>query len=171
MEKRDLTYRIIGCAMSTHKKLKRGCAAYVYCRALAIELNRELIDFDRDVWLPIHYDQFRIAARHCDFYCSEGILIEVNVKRELDRDDVLYAINTVEQLNVREALLLNFGAENLQFKHVFNNKLRPNSDFEDVSPELVGEKDAASFELRPYLPDWLANKVLHDHTRRSLTEV
>ena len=61
MEKGDLTYRIIGLAMTVHKKLKRGCREYVYCRALAIEMRREGIGFEREVWLPIHYDNLRMA--------------------------------------------------------------------------------------------------------------
>ncbi|MBK8704711.1 MAG: GxxExxY protein [Saprospiraceae bacterium] len=49
MEDGDLTYRIIGCAIKVHNKLGRGFKEYVYCRAMAIELRREGIAFEREV--------------------------------------------------------------------------------------------------------------------------
>jgi GxxExxY protein len=63
--------------MTVHNKLKRGFREYVYCRALAIELRREGISFEREVWLPIHYDSYRIAARRCDFFCANAVILEI----------------------------------------------------------------------------------------------
>lgn len=99
MEKGDLTYRIIGCAITAHNKLKRGFREYVYCRALAIELRREQITFEREVWLPIHYDNYKIAARRCDFLCEKAVILEIKAKSELSNEDTVQAINTVERLN------------------------------------------------------------------------
>lgn len=166
MEKGDLTYRIIGCAMTVHQKLKRGCMEYVYCRALAIELRKAGIAFEREVWLPIHYENLRIAYRRCDFYCQQEVMIEVKAKADLDKADTVQAINTLEQLNVRDGLLINFGAESLQYKHIFNNKIRPESDFQDVTPEEVGETDEDMFESRHYLPGWLVEKMQRDKMKK-----
>lgn len=99
MEKGDLTYRIIGCAITAHNKLKRGFREYVYCRALAIELRREHIAFEREVWLPIHYDNYKIAARRCDFLYEKAVILEIKAKSELSNEDTVQAINTVERLN------------------------------------------------------------------------
>ena len=57
MEKDDLTYRINGCAMKVHTKLGRGFREYVYCRALAIELRRAGILFEKSFQNPTHPDQ------------------------------------------------------------------------------------------------------------------
>jgi len=166
MEKGDLTYRIIGCAMTVHKKLKRGFMEYVYCRAMAIELRRSGIAFEREVWLPIHYDNLRIAFRRCDFYCQNEVMIEAKAKSDLSNEDIVQAINTLEQLNVKDGLLINFGAESLQFKHVFNNKIQSESNFLDATPEQVGETDEDMFESRHYLPGWLVEKMQRDKMRR-----
>ncbi|HOY05801.1 MAG TPA: GxxExxY protein [Saprospiraceae bacterium] len=166
MEKGDLTYQIIGCAMLVHRKLKRGFMEYVYCRALAIEFRKAGIPFEREVWLPIHYDNLRIAFRRCDFYIRNEAMLEVKAKSELSTADMAQAINTLEQLNVKTGLVINFGAESLQYKHVFNNKIRPESDFEDVTPEMVGETDEDMFESRHYLPGWLVDKMQRDKFKR-----
>lgn len=166
MEKGDLTYRIIGLAMTVHKKLKRGCREYVYCRALAIEMRREGIEFEREVWLPIHYDNLHIAYRRCDFYCEGAVVIEMKAKGLLTNEDIVQAINTLEQTNVKDGLLLNFGGESLQYKHIFNNKVRPESDFQDIAPEMVGETGEDMFEARHYLPDWVVDKMQRDRVKK-----
>ncbi len=166
MEKGDLTYRIIGCAITVHNKLKRGFREYVYCRALAIELGREQIAFEREVWLPIHYDNYKIAARRCDFLCNQAVILEIKAKSELSNEDIVQAINTVERLNIRNGLLINFGGESLQYRHIFNNKFIPNLQVEDITPEMVGEANNDLFESRQYLPPWLVEKMQHDKLKQ-----
>ena len=39
MKHKELTYKIIGCAMEVHKHLGNGFQEVIYQRALAIELN------------------------------------------------------------------------------------------------------------------------------------
>src|SRR5690349_1813198 len=99
MQKGDLTYRVIGCSMAVHNKLGLGFMEYVYCRALAIELRRAGIQFEREVWLPIHYDCLRIAFRRCDFLCEGEAVLEIKAKSKLEPQHITQAINTVESLN------------------------------------------------------------------------
>ncbi len=140
--------------MNVHNNLGRGFREYVYCRALAIELGNVGISFDREVWLPIHYKSFRIAYRRCDFLCEEKVIVEIKAKDSLTDGDLVQAINTVERLNHRDGLLLNFGAKSLEQRHIFNNKVRPENEFTDITAELVGETGEDIFESRHYLPEW-----------------
>lgn len=166
MENNDLTYRINGCAMSVHRKLGRGFREYVYCRALAIELGYANIHFEREVWLPIYYDNYKIAARRVDFLCTKAITVEVKAKSLLTNEDKSQAINTLEQLNVKAGLLLNFGALSLEYNHLFNNKYVPDKIAEDITPELVGEPSDELWELRNYIPEWIIHKMQHDKLKK-----
>lgn len=166
MEKNDLTYRINGCAMTVHRKLGRGFREYVYCRALAIELGYVGIKFEREVWLPIFYDNFRIAARRVDFFCDKSVTIEAKAKSQLTNEDKSQAINTLERLNIKSGLLLNFGALALEYHHIFNNKYDHHKISEDITPELVGEPSNELWELRNYIPDWVIHKMQHDKTKK-----
>ncbi len=166
MEKNDLTYRINGCAMTAHRKLGRGFREYVYCRALAIEMGYADIKFEREVWLPIHYDNFKIAARRVDFFCERTVTIEVKAKSQLTNEDTSQAINTLERLNIKSGLLLNFGALALEYHHIFNNKYDPRKISEDITPELVGEPSNELWELRNYIPDWVVHKMQHDKMKK-----
>lgn len=166
MQKGDLTYNINGCAMTVQSKLKRGFMEYVYCRALAIELRRAGIPFEREVWLPIHYENFRIAYRRCDFLCEKSVVLEIKAKGVLNKEDLVQTLNTLETLNIEHGLLLNFGAEKLEFHHIFNNKVRPESDFTDVTADMVGEGDEDLFESRHYMPAWMVEREQRERMRK-----
>ena len=168
MQKGDLTYRIIGCAMNVHNELGPGFMEYIYCRALAIELRQAGIAFEREVWLPIHFKQYRIGYRRCDFLCQEGVVVEAKARRAVESRDKMQAINTVRVLNQKDGLLINFGGERLEYNHIFNNRLRPASNFIDVTPELVGEKADSLFSARHYMPDWLVKKMQEDRLKGKL---
>ena len=166
MEKGDLTYRINGCAMTVHKKMGMGSPEYVYCRALAIELGRANIPFEREVWLPVYYDNFKIAARRVDFFCDKQVTVEIKAKTEITNGDFAQSLNTLGLLNIKDGLLLNFGSPSLEYRHLFNIKYDPTKIFEDITPELVGEPSNELWELRNYLPAWLIHKMQLDKQKK-----
>ena len=55
MEKDELTYNIIGCAMKVHNKLGPGFQKVIYQRCLAIELERAGLKFEREKEHTIYY--------------------------------------------------------------------------------------------------------------------
>lgn len=56
MEKDELTYTVIGCAMKVHNTLGNGFQEVIYQRCLAIELERAGLVFGREVEKIIYYD-------------------------------------------------------------------------------------------------------------------
>ena len=166
MEKGGLTYDIISCAMTVHRKMGRGFREYVYCRALAIELRHANIPFEREVWLPIYYDQYKIASRRVDFLCANQVTIEMKAKSAIDDADFAQALNTLGRLNIEKGLLMNFGAKSLEFKLLFNTKYVPQKESIDITPELVGEPSDDLWQLRDYIPDWEIHKMQKDRQKK-----
>lgn len=167
MKEGDLTYLINGCAMTVHKKLGRGFMEYIYCRALAIELRRIGIPFQREVWLPIYYDNYKIGARRVDFLCDNRVTVEAKAKSELEDKDFAQALNTLGRLNIPNGLLINFGAKSLEFKHLFNNTYEKDKKEEHLPPEMVGEPSDDLFELRDYIPTWVIHKMQIDRAKKN----
>ena len=54
--KDDLTYKIIGCAMKVHNTLGNGFQEVIYQRCLAIELDKQGVQFVREEEMPIYYE-------------------------------------------------------------------------------------------------------------------
>jgi GxxExxY protein len=166
MQEGDLTYRINGCAMTVHNKLGIGFREYIYCRALAIELRRIGIKFEREVWLPIFYDGYKIGARRVDFLCENSVTIEAKAKSELNDIDFSQALNTLNRVNIPSGLLINFGSKKLEHKHLFNKEYKPDFIPKEITPEMVGEENDEIWEARQYVPDWLVEKMLRDREKK-----
>lgn len=66
----ELTGKIIGCAMEVHKILGIGFQEVIYQRALAIEMQKQLIDFSREHEMEIFYKGENTGTRRVDFFCA-----------------------------------------------------------------------------------------------------
>jgi len=67
----DLTEKIIGCCMKVHNTLGNGFQEVIYQRALAIEFDKINVQFERELEMPIFYDDKNIGTRRVDFLIDE----------------------------------------------------------------------------------------------------
>ena len=58
-----------------------------------------------------------------DFVCHNHIIVELKAVQELDNIHRAQAINYALVANMKAALLINFGAESLEYERIFNNKI------------------------------------------------
>ena len=122
---KELTHKIIGCAMEVHRVMGPGFQEYIYQRALAIEMKAAGIKFEEEFEIPIHYKGDKIGLRRVDFWIEQNVSLEIKAKSELDNTHLSQAINYIEASNVSTGLLINFGASSLQFKRIHNKILFP----------------------------------------------
>ena len=123
MKHEELTHKIIGCAMQVHGVLGNGFQEVIYQRALAIEFGHQNINFEREKVMPVFYRDFEIGTRRVDFFVEEKIMVEIKARSELDDAHLNQAMNYLEAYQMKIGLLINFGANSLQFKRVHNNKI------------------------------------------------
>lgn len=120
----ELTHKIIGCAMEVHNQMGNGFQETIYQRALSIELNLNGIQHRREMEMPLEYKGFNIGSRRVDFFIEEKVMLEIKAVEKLEGVHKAQAINYCEAYNVADGLLINFGAERLQYHRVFNKKLK-----------------------------------------------
>ena len=116
----ELTYRIIGCAMTVHKKLGCGFPEKIYQRALAIELKKQGLNFVQEMAIQLMYDQISIGTRRVDFFVEQKVIVELKAIHELKDGHLNQAINYCEATGLPYGLLLNFGSASLEYKRVYN---------------------------------------------------
>jgi len=116
------TYAIIGAAMEVHRQLGHGFLEAVYQEALAIELRRREIPFQREVVLPIRYKgELLQCGYRTDFICFGEVVVELKATSQLTGVDEAQTINELKAINLNRALLINFGVPSLEYKRlVFN---------------------------------------------------
>ena len=123
MEKDELTFKIIGCAMRVHPILGNGFQEVIYQRCLAIELQRAGLAFAREVEHPIFYDGINVGTRRADFVVENKVIVELKALINLEDVHLAQAKNYVVAYKFEKGLLINFGAMSLQYKLIFNPTL------------------------------------------------
>lgn len=122
MVKDELTYKIIGCAMEVHNTLGNGFQEVIYQRCLAIELQNAGIEFIREKEQEIYYKGAHVGTRRADFVIPEQLTIELKATINLEDVHLAQAKNYVIAYDFPKGLLINFGANSLQYKLIFNPK-------------------------------------------------
>ncbi len=122
MVKDELTYKIIGCAMEVHNTLGNGFQEVIYQRCLAIELQNAGIEFIREKEQEIYYKGTHVGTRRADFVIPEQLTIELKATINLEDVHLAQAKNYVVAYDFPKGLLINFGANSLQYKLIFNPK-------------------------------------------------
>lgn len=114
----DLTRKIIGCAMEVHRTLGNGFQEVIYQRAMAIEMAESRLDFSREHEMTIYYRGTDIGTRRVDFFVEGCVMVELKAIIQLEDVHLAQAINYLEAYGLTVGLLINFGANSLQFKRV-----------------------------------------------------
>jgi GxxExxY protein len=120
MKHKEITHKIIGCAMAVHSELGNGFREVIYQRALDIEMTKQGLVFQREMSMNIYYDGHDIGTRRVDFFVEECIMLEIKAIIQLDAVHLAQAMNYCQAYNLPIGLLINFGAKSLDFKRVYN---------------------------------------------------
>lgn len=131
MKYEELTHKIIGCAMKVHSTLGNGFQEVIYQRALAIEMERQGLGFQREMEMTIFYEGIDIGTRRVDFFVDDIIMVELKALITLEDVHLAQAMNYCQAYNLPIGLLINFGAKSLEFKRVYNVNHPENKTFKN----------------------------------------
>ncbi|MFD2696429.1 GxxExxY protein [Mesonia sediminis] len=124
--KDELTYKIIGCAMQVHSTLGNGFQEVIYQRALAIEMQKQGLTFNRELEMPLYYDGHRVGGRRVDFLVEDKVIVELKALVKLEDVHLAQGLNYLVAYKVDLGLLLNFGAQSLEVKRLRHPKNKQN---------------------------------------------
>jgi GxxExxY protein len=118
----DLTKKIIGSSMRVHNELKSGFQELIYHRALEIEFKHNEIEYVSEREMDIYYREQKIGKRRVDFLVNKIIIVEIKAVSKIEDIHINQALNYLECMNLSVGLLINFGAQSLEFKRLHNKK-------------------------------------------------
>ena len=136
MKHEEITHKIIGCAMKVHSTLGNGFQEVIYQRALAIEMEKQGLGFQREMEMPIFYEEVDIGTRRVDFFVEDLIMVELKALIMLEEVHLAQAMNYCQAYNLPIGLLINFGAKSLEFKRVYNVNHPENKDYIKANPKI-----------------------------------
>jgi len=110
----DLTYKIIGAALEIHKTLGPGFLEAVYEEAMAYELKKLGLSFERQKALAVYYKGVILGDYRADFVVEGNVIVELKAQKILTSIDEAQLINYLKATNLKVGLLFNFGGRSLQ---------------------------------------------------------
>ena len=109
MEINNLTEKIIGCAIKVHKNLGAGFLESVYQAALAYEMTKEGLNFEKEKVLPVYYENITLDVWfRCDFLVEQSVIVECKAVKELQKIDEAQLLNYLKITKLKLGLLMNF---------------------------------------------------------------
>ena len=106
--------------MKVHSALGAGFQEVIYQRALAIEMSKQGLAFEREMSMNIYYDGQHIGTRRVDFFVEGTIMLELKAVTELNDLHLNQTMNYCQAYNLPLGLLINFGTRRLEIKRVYN---------------------------------------------------
>ena len=118
-EQYDLAGKVIGFAMKVHSTLGSGFLETVYQSALALELRRTGVKVEAEKPISVRYEGELIGAFIADLLVNDVLIVETKAVQMLAKIHEVQLVNYLVATGIDEGLLLNFGAERLEFKKKF----------------------------------------------------
>jgi GxxExxY protein len=136
MQEQALTEKIIGCAMKVHNTLGPGFLESVYQRALTHELTKAGLHVECERSLTVAYDGIAVGEFSTDMLVEGTVLVENKATQTISPAHEVQLVNYLTATGIELGLLLNFGADRLEFKRKTrtNRPKPPTSRFHPVNP-------------------------------------
>jgi GxxExxY protein len=113
------THEIIGAGIEVHRELGSGFMEAVYQEALGKELSIRNIPFAREVDLPVYYKgQVLGCSYRADFVCYDEVIVELKAVKAIGNVEIAQVLNYLKASGLHRGLILNFGANRLEFKRL-----------------------------------------------------
>jgi GxxExxY protein len=116
MQEQELTQKIIGWAMKVHSTLGPGFLESVYQKALAHELRKVGLNVEWEKPIAVSYDGMPVGDFSADLLVESKVLLELKANHALALANEVQLVNYLTATGIEIGLLLNFGAERLEFK-------------------------------------------------------
>lgn len=128
----DLSYRIIGCAYEVFNAIGGGHKEIVYHKAMGLALKAQGITYSQEHYYPVKFNNVVVGKNFFDFYVDEKIVVELKSASRFTKSNYDQVLNYLNVSNVKLALLISFGTEEVRCKRVVNfqelNKKLENAD-------------------------------------------
>ena len=111
---KEITERIISCAMEVHSTLGPGLLESVYEEALAQELNIRGIVYEKQRAIALKYRGKEIGKHRIDFLIEDEVIVELKAVETMDKIYEAQILTYLKAMDKRVGLLINFNVERLK---------------------------------------------------------
>jgi GxxExxY protein len=120
---KDEVFKLVGLCMEVHRELGKGQDEVLYKDALVVELQRAQIPFTRELKYEVTYKGVILPHHYyADFVVWDKIMFEAKAVERLTDAHVKQVLNYLAISELELGLLVNFGADSLEWKRVIRSQ-------------------------------------------------
>jgi GxxExxY protein len=119
---KDLSYKIVEAAIEVHKDLGPGFAENLYEEALKIELRQRGYQVEQQKKIEVKYKNEAIGLHILDMVVEKKVILELKAVTAILPLHLQQALGYLKSTDLPLAIVINFGAERVQFHRVVKTK-------------------------------------------------
>jgi len=119
---KDLTFRVVGCAMRVLNELGNGLREKTYERALCVELRHQGISFQQQHSYPVMYRGEHIDDYIPDLEVENRLIVEAKTVEKIIDAHIGQLLNYLKITRLDAGIILNFKQSRLEWKKVVLQK-------------------------------------------------
>jgi GxxExxY protein len=110
---KEITDKVIGCAIRVHRELHAGFVEEIYENALAHELAKQGLGVERQRMLPVVYDGIPVGEHRADLIVEGRVVVELKSVSGISDQHMAQLMSTMKAAGAKVGLLINFGEARL----------------------------------------------------------
>ena len=114
-----LIQTMIECAKAIRRQLGPGYLESVYKNAMLIEIEKHHLPYQTEVPLNVFYDGIVVGKYRADIIVGKRLILEIKATTNLTVANEIQPVNYLTATGIDDGLLVNFGADLLQFKRKY----------------------------------------------------
>lgn len=111
---KDITEKIISCAIEVHSILGPGLLESVYEESLAYEFKLRGIKFERQKEINLKYKGKEVGGHRIDFLIEGKVILEIKAVETMNKIYQAQLLTYLKAMNKKVGLLINFNVEKLK---------------------------------------------------------
>ena len=115
---KELTYKIIGCAMKVHRELGYGFLEKVYENALMVLLEKEGMKAEQQYPISVYFENKVVGEYFADILVEDKVLIELKAIERTANTHYAQLLNYLKATKIRLGLLINFAPKKLEYERI-----------------------------------------------------
>lgn len=115
----QLITEVIECAKRIRRQLGPGFLEKVYKNAMVVELRKLNLNFETEKLIQVLYDGIIVGEYRTDIIVEGKLILELKATQDLSIANEVQLVNYLTSTQIDDGLLINFGADKLQFKRKY----------------------------------------------------
>lgn len=115
----QLITEVIECAKRIRRQLGPGFLEKVYKNAMVVELRKLKLNFETEKLIQVLYDGIVGGEYRTDIIVEGRLILELKATQDLSIANEVQLVNYLTSTQIDDGLLINFGADKLQFKRKY----------------------------------------------------